>query len=50
MKPTGFPAGNSDHTDISRYRAGTDRPVIPIEETNEARKHGVKYLMYAMSQ
>ena len=35
--------------DISDYWQFSDNPFRPIEETNEAYKFGVNYIMYALT-
>jgi hypothetical protein len=37
------------NNDISEYWEWSDDPLRPIDETNEAYKYGVNYLMYAMT-
>lgn len=37
------------NNDISEYWEWSDNPFRPIEETNEAYKYGVNYLMYALT-
>jgi len=37
------------NTDISEYWEWSDNPFMPIDQTNEAYKYGVNYLMYALT-
>ncbi|HYK90427.1 MAG TPA: DUF4159 domain-containing protein [Acidobacteriota bacterium] len=37
------------NNDISEYWEWSDDPFMPIEETNEAFKYGVNYIMYALT-
>jgi hypothetical protein len=37
------------NNDISEYWEWSDNPFMPIEDTNEAYKYGVNYLMYALT-
>jgi hypothetical protein len=37
------------NNDISEYWEWSDNPFMPIDETNEAFKYGVNYLMYALT-
>jgi len=37
------------NTDISEYWEWSDDPFMPIDQTNEAYKYGVNYLMYALT-
>ena len=37
------------NNDISEYWEWSDNPLRPIDETNEAYKYGVNYLMYALT-
>ena len=37
------------NNDISEYWEWSDNPLQPIEETNEAYKYGVNYVMYALT-
>ncbi len=37
------------NTDISEYWEWSDDPFAPIEQTNEAYKYGVNYIMYALT-
>jgi hypothetical protein len=37
------------NNDISEYWEWSDNPMFPIDETNQAYKYGVNYLMYALT-
>jgi len=37
------------NNDISEYWEWSDNPMMPIEQSNEAYKYGVNYVMYALS-
>jgi hypothetical protein len=37
------------NNDISEYWEWSDNPLMPIEQTNEAYKYGVNYVMYALT-
>ena len=37
------------NNDISEYWEWSDNPLQPIEESNEAYKYGVNYVMYALT-
>ena len=37
------------NNDISEYWEWSDNPMMPIEESNEAYKYGVNYVMYALT-
>ncbi len=37
------------NNDISEYWEWSDDPIMPIEESNEAYKYGVNYVMYALT-
>jgi hypothetical protein len=37
------------NNDISEYWEWSDDPLTPIEESNEAYKYGVNYVMYALT-
>jgi hypothetical protein len=37
------------NTDISEYWEWSDNPFAPIEQTHEAYKYGVNYIMYSLT-
>jgi hypothetical protein len=37
------------NNDLSEYWEWSDNPYVPIEQTNEAYKYGVNYVIYALT-
>jgi hypothetical protein len=37
------------NNDISDYWEWSDDPLVPIEQSNQAYKYGVNYVMYALT-